>query len=79
MLALGWLASAIGAIAGMMMCAIVYLDPNMMSGILLYALAAAVLGGIDSPVVQCSVAHLAVVENVSSLRRRQLNLSSPLH
>jgi branched-chain amino acid transport system permease protein len=50
MLALGWgLASAIGAIAGMMVAPIVYLDPNMMDGILLYAFAAALLGGIDSP------------------------------
>lgn len=50
MLALGWgLAAAIGAIAGMMAAPIVYLDPNMMSGILLYAFAAALLGGIDSP------------------------------
>jgi branched-chain amino acid transport system permease protein len=50
MLALGWgLASAIGAIAGMMIAPVVYLDPNMMAGILLYAFAAALLGGIDSP------------------------------
>jgi branched-chain amino acid transport system permease protein len=50
MLALGWgIAAAIGAIAGMMVAPIVYLDPNMMSGILLYAIAAALMGGIDSP------------------------------
>ncbi len=50
MLALGWgLASAIGAIAGMMVAPIVYLDPGMMGGVLLYAFAAALLGGIDSP------------------------------
>jgi branched-chain amino acid transport system permease protein len=50
MLALGWgLAAAIGAIAGMMVAPSVYLDPNMMSGILLYAFAAALLGGIDNP------------------------------
>ena len=50
MLALGWgLAGAIGAVAGMMVAPIVYLDPNMMSGILLYAFAAALIGGIDSP------------------------------
>jgi len=50
MKALGWgLAAAIGAIAGMMVAPIVYLDPNMMAGILLYAFAAALLGGIDSP------------------------------
>jgi branched-chain amino acid transport system permease protein len=33
----------------MMVAPIVYLDPNMMSGILLYAFAGALLGGIDSP------------------------------
>src|SRR4030095_1309324 len=50
MKALGWgLAAAIGAIAGMMVAPIVYLDPNMMSGILLYAFAAALVGGVDSP------------------------------
>jgi branched-chain amino acid transport system permease protein len=50
MLALGWgLAAAIGAIAGMMVAPIVYLDPNMMGGVLLYAFAAALVGGIDSP------------------------------
>jgi branched-chain amino acid transport system permease protein len=50
MKALGWgLAAAIGAIAGMMVAPVVYLDPNMMSGVLLYAFAAALLGGIESP------------------------------
>lgn len=50
MLALGWgLAAAIGAVAGMMVAPVVYLDPNMMAGILLYAFAAALLGGIDNP------------------------------
>jgi len=50
MLALGWgLAAAIGAVAGMMVAPIVFLDPNMMSGILLYGFAAALLGGIDNP------------------------------
>jgi|UniRef100_A0A8J4M7B8 branched-chain amino acid transport system permease protein len=50
MLALGWgLAAAIGAIAGMMIAPIVFLDPNMMAGILLYAFAGALLGGIDNP------------------------------
>ncbi len=50
MLALGWgLAAAIGAIAGMMVAPAVFLEPNMMGGILLYAFAGALLGGIDSP------------------------------
>ena len=50
MLALGWgLAAAIGGVAGMMVAPIVYLDPNMMGGILLYAFAAALVGGVDNP------------------------------
>jgi branched-chain amino acid transport system permease protein len=50
MLALGWgLAAAIGSVAGMMAAPIVYLDPSMMGGVLLYAFAGAVLGGIDNP------------------------------
>jgi branched-chain amino acid transport system permease protein len=50
MLALGWgLAAAVGAVAGMMVAHIVYLDPNMMAGILLYAFAGALLGGISNP------------------------------
>jgi branched-chain amino acid transport system permease protein len=50
MLALGWgLAAAIGGIVGMMVAPIVYLDPNMMGGVLLYAFAAALVGGIDNP------------------------------
>ncbi len=50
MLALGWgLAAAIGSVAGMMVAPIVFLDPNMMGGILLYAFAAALVGGVDSP------------------------------
>ena len=50
MLALGWgLAAGIGAIAGCMVAPIVFLDPNMMAGILLYAFAGALLGGIDNP------------------------------
>jgi branched-chain amino acid transport system permease protein len=50
MLALGWgIAAAIGAVAGMMIAHVVYLDPNMMMGILLYGFAGALLGGIDSP------------------------------
>jgi branched-chain amino acid transport system permease protein len=50
MLALGWgIAAALGAVAGMMIAPIVFLDPNMMSGILLYGFAGALLGGIDSP------------------------------
>jgi branched-chain amino acid transport system permease protein len=50
MLALGWgLAAAIGAVAGMMVAPVLFLDPNMMSGVLLYAFAGALVGGISSP------------------------------
>ncbi len=50
MMALGWgLASAIGAVAGMMIAPIVFLEPNMMLSVLLYGFAGAVLGGLASP------------------------------
>jgi branched-chain amino acid transport system permease protein len=50
MLGLGWgLAGAVGAAAGMLVAPIVFLDPNMMAGILVYGFAAALLGGIDNP------------------------------
>jgi branched-chain amino acid transport system permease protein len=67
MLALGWgLAAAIGAIAGMMVAPIVFLDPNMMSGILLYGFAGALLGGIDSPAgAVAGGLLLGVVENLA--------------
>jgi branched-chain amino acid transport system permease protein len=50
MFALGWgLAAVVGAIAGLLVAPIESLGPNMMQVILLYAFAAAVLGGLDSP------------------------------
>lgn len=50
MLALGWgLAAAIGAVAGMLIAPVVFLEPNMMLSILLYGFAGAVVGGITSP------------------------------
>jgi branched-chain amino acid transport system permease protein len=50
MLAIGWgLAAMLGAVAGMLAAPTVFLDPNMMQATLIYAFAAAVLGGIDSP------------------------------
>jgi branched-chain amino acid transport system permease protein len=39
----------LGAVAGMLAAPMFYLEPQMMSGILVYALAAALLGGIDNP------------------------------
>src|SRR5690242_5598599 len=50
MVALGWgMAAAIGAVAGMMIAPVVFLEPNMMLSILLYGFAGAVLGGLTSP------------------------------
>jgi branched-chain amino acid transport system permease protein len=50
MLGIGWgLAALLGAVAGMLAAPTVFLEPSMMQGILIYAFAAAVLGGIDSP------------------------------
>jgi branched-chain amino acid transport system permease protein len=50
MLALGWgMAAAIGAVSGMLVAPILYLDSTMMGGVLLYSLAGAVLGGLDNP------------------------------
>src|SRR6516164_6211192 len=51
MLAIGWgLAAAIGAVAGIMVAPVLFLDPNMMGGVLLYAFTGALLGGITSPI-----------------------------
>ncbi|HVV93154.1 MAG TPA: branched-chain amino acid ABC transporter permease [Hyphomicrobiales bacterium] len=50
MVALGWgMAAAIGAVAGIMIAPVVFLEPNMMQSILLYGFAGAVLGGLSSP------------------------------
>jgi branched-chain amino acid transport system permease protein len=50
MLAIGWgLASVLGAVAGLMTEPTQFLQPTMMQAILLYAFAAAVLGGLESP------------------------------
>jgi len=50
MTALGWgMASSVGAVAGMMIAPVVFLEPNMMLSILLYGFAGAVLGGLTSP------------------------------
>jgi len=51
MLTLGWALSAtVGAVAGLFIAPLLLLQPPMMLPVLLYAFAAAVLGGLDSPV-----------------------------
>ena len=50
MLAIGWgLAAVLGAVAGMLAAPSFLLSPTLMQAVLIYAFAAAVLGGIDSP------------------------------
>jgi branched-chain amino acid transport system permease protein len=49
-MALGWgMAAAIGAVAGLLIAPVVFLEPHMMLAILLYGFAGAVLGGLTSP------------------------------
>jgi branched-chain amino acid transport system permease protein len=51
MLMLGWgLAAALGALSGVMVAPRLFLDPQLMVGVQIYAFAAATLGGFDSPV-----------------------------
>lgn len=51
MLGLSWgLAAAVGALVGALVAPQLFLSPNLMASLLLYAFAAATLGGFDSPV-----------------------------
>ena len=67
MLALGWgLAALVGAVAGMMVAPVIFLEPNMMGGILIYAFASATLGGFTSPVGAVIGGFLVgVIENMA--------------
>jgi len=69
MLALGWgLAAAIGAVAGILIAPVVYLEPNMMTSILLYGFAAALAGGISNPAGAVAGGFmLGVLENLVAL------------
>jgi len=49
MLSIGWaLSAAVGAVAGMLLAPILALQPSMMFGVIIFAFAAAVLGGLNS-------------------------------
>lgn len=67
LLMLGWgLAAGVGALAGCLVAPKLYLAPEMMDTILIYALAAAVLGGLDSPFGAVIAAwFIGIVENLS--------------
>ncbi len=59
MLAVGWgLAAMLSAISAMMAAPILPLEPNFMLSVLVYAFAAAVLGGIDSPLGAVAGAYI---------------------
>jgi len=67
MLTLGWaLAAVMGALAGILVAPVVFVSPSMMSSVLIYAFAAAVLGGLDSPGgAVFGGLFLGVIENLS--------------
>ena len=62
----GWaLAAAVGALAACLIAPKVYLTPDMMNTILIYALAVAVLGGLDSPMgAVLAAGMIGVAENL---------------
>ena len=67
LLMVGWaLAAALGALAGTLVAPQVFLSPGMLDFILVYALAAAILGGLDSPVGAVVAAlFIGVAENLA--------------
>ncbi|GII29162.1 branched-chain amino acid ABC transporter permease [Planotetraspora mira] len=67
LLMLGWgLAAAVGALAGCLVAPKLYLAPEMMDSVLTYALAAAVLGGLNSALGTVLAAwFIGVVENLA--------------
>ncbi|MEO5533524.1 MAG: branched-chain amino acid ABC transporter permease [Pseudolysinimonas sp.] len=67
LLMIGWgLASLLGAIAGVLVAPQLFVSPGMLDFVLVYALAAAILGGLDSPVGAVVAAWIiGVVENLA--------------
>ncbi|GAA3773245.1 branched-chain amino acid ABC transporter permease [Microbacterium kribbense] len=68
LLMIGWaLAAALGAIAGCLVAPQVFLTPSMLDFVLVYALAAIITGGLDSPVGAVIAAWLiGILENLAS-------------
>jgi branched-chain amino acid transport system permease protein len=81
MLALGWgLAASVGAVAGIMVAHIVYLDPNMMGGILLYAFASALVGGISNPAGAVAGGFIVgVLENMVAFAGNQIEKTTGIY
>jgi branched-chain amino acid transport system permease protein len=67
MLMVGWgLAAALGTIAGVLLAAKAQLNPGNFDAILVYALAAIIIGGLDSPIGAVVAAlGIAVLENLA--------------
>lgn len=67
MLMVGWgLAAMLGAIAGILVAAKIQLQPGMFDTFLVYALAAVIIGGLDSPIGTAIAAWgIAVLENLA--------------
>lgn len=81
MLALGWgLAASVGAVAGIMVAHIVYLDPNMMGGILLYAFASALVGGISNPAGAVAGGFIVgILENMVAFAGNQMEKATGIY
>lgn len=81
MLALGWgLAASVGAVAGIMVAHIVYLDPNMMAGILLYAFASALVGGISNPAGAVAGGFIVgILENMVAFAGNQIEKATGIY
>jgi len=81
MLALGWgLAASVGAVAGIMVAHIVYLDPNMMGGILLYAFASALVGGISNPAGAVAGGFIVgILENMVAFAGNQIEKTTGIY
>ncbi|GHE07440.1 branched-chain amino acid ABC transporter permease [Klenkia taihuensis] len=67
LLMVGWgLAAALGAIAGVLVAPQLFISPGMLDFVLVYALAAAILGGLDSPVgAVVAAAFIGVAESLA--------------
>lgn len=67
LLMIGWgLAAALGAVAGVLVAPQLFISPNMLDFVLVYALASAILGGLDSPGGAVVAAlFIGVVENLA--------------
>jgi branched-chain amino acid transport system permease protein len=64
---IGWgLAAALGSVAGVLVAPQLFISPAMLDFALVYALAAAILGGIDSPIGAVVAAWtIGIVENLA--------------